>query len=920
MCRQLVLFLVILLQAATFNIASSQSPKKISEIEGVTHYRLENGCQVLLFPVPSASSVTINMTVMVGSRHEGYGETGMAHLLEHMLFKGTPNHGDIDAELKKRGALEVNGTTDSDRTNYFETLPATNDNLDWAISMEADRLVNCFLRTKDLTSEMTVVRSEFERNENSPFQILKQRLLASAYDWHNYGKSTIGNKADIEHVPVERLRDFYRKYYCPDNAVLIVSGKFDAEKALASATKHFGSLSKTKIPLAKSHTTEPPQDGERIVYLNRPGDVPIVGVGYHIPAVSHPDFAAVTVLSQILDDEPNGLLYKSLVKNKTASSIMADVIPGHDPGMLLAYAMADKGQSISEIQSRLTSTIQSIANNGVSKRDVDRAVAQLYKQKEDDQTDPAQFAMTLSDWAAYGDWRLYFVVRDQITKVSTGDVKRVARQYLKKSNRTVAIFTPTADPDRSEVPNSPDLEKIVDSYKGSTGISAGEVFEPTPENIAARITRGKLRSGVKYALLPRKTRGDRFHINLTLRYGTIKTLNDPKLIAASELLAELLTTGTASLSYEKLQDRMTELKCEISTEGSPGELSFFISGRKENLEATLALLHDILRNPSLSKDELMFLQTESVVQYDSMKSLPNFLASIETSKRLTPVTPGNFHYVPDANELINRIHSVDIAAIKTLYNDFLSGAHGELTAVGAHDNEVMLEKFNLMLANWKSNQAYERIPQPYFESKTESVTIETPGKSNAILIFGANLRCQSDDPEWAALQTAADILGGPSMTSRLMARVRENEGLSYGVGCDFTTEPLDGTGLLYLYAITSPANKDKLLKTVDQELTRFIENGVTQKEVDDSRTSYLNMMEEDLSDSVQLLDILHNYQANGRDESFLKKRITNMKNLTVKDVNLAAKKLLNDKKLVTVAAGDFANAKPEDAVKPKKEK
>jgi len=192
----------------------------VLELEGISEYRLNNGVKILLFPDGSKPQFTINVTVNVGSRHEGYGESGMAHLLEHMLFKGTDKFPDTPKWLKDRGVLNMNGTTWFDRTNYYETLPASDDNLEFAIEMEADRLVNSWIKGEDLASEMTVVRNEFERGENSPQRILMQRIMSTGFDWHNYGKSTIGNRSDIERVPVDRLREFYRKYYQPDNIMV----------------------------------------------------------------------------------------------------------------------------------------------------------------------------------------------------------------------------------------------------------------------------------------------------------------------------------------------------------------------------------------------------------------------------------------------------------------------------------------------------------------------------------------------------------------------------------------------------------------------------------------------------------------------------------------------------------------------------
>src|SRR5581483_7568510 len=313
----------LLLRLFVFSIASaflaSAAPQKVASVEGITEYRLVNGLSVLLFPDQSRSKVTVNMTVLVGSRQEGYGETGMAHLLEHMVFKGTPRHPLVPKALQDHGA-QFNGSTSSDRVNYFETLAATDANLEFAIDLEADRLVNSYIKGEDLASEMTVVRNEFERGENSPAGVLYKRIAAAAYNWHNYGKPTIGNRSDIERVPVDNLRAFYKKYYQPDNVILIVAGKFEVAHALDLVQKYFGPIPRPERKLPTTYTEEPPQDGERTVVLRRVGDVGVVSAAYHVPAGPHEDSAALQVLANILTTQPSGRLYKALVETKKASS------------------------------------------------------------------------------------------------------------------------------------------------------------------------------------------------------------------------------------------------------------------------------------------------------------------------------------------------------------------------------------------------------------------------------------------------------------------------------------------------------------------------------------------------------------------------------------------------------------------------
>ena len=267
---------------ASLSLTFGAEPRRIASVEGITEYRLDNGLSVLLFPDNSQSKVTVNLTVLVGSRQEGYGETGMAHLLEHMVFKGTPRHPKIPKELQDHGA-SFNGSTSSDRVNYFETLAATDENLEFALDLEADRMVNSSIKKEDLDSEMTVVRNEFERGENSPGGVLGKRIAAAAYSWHNYGKPTIGNRSDIERVPIENLRAFYQKYYQPDNVVLIVAGRFEEAKCLALVRKYFGPIPRPERKLVTTYTEEPAQDGERTVVFRRVGDGQRRGCGLPYP-------------------------------------------------------------------------------------------------------------------------------------------------------------------------------------------------------------------------------------------------------------------------------------------------------------------------------------------------------------------------------------------------------------------------------------------------------------------------------------------------------------------------------------------------------------------------------------------------------------------------------------------------------------
>jgi zinc protease len=682
-------------------------PKKITAIEGVTEYELDNGLRVLLYPDASAPRVTVNLTILVGSRHEGYGETGMAHLLEHMLFKGTPTFPDVPKALRDHGA-NFNGTTWVDRTNYFETLPASDENLEFAIKLEADRMVNSYVKREDLASEMTVVRNEFEAGENSPQRILMQRMTGAAYEWHNYGKSTIGNRSDIERVPIDKLQGFYKKYYQPDNAVLVLAGNFNTEKALALVGKYFGSLKQPARKLDATYTEEPAQDGERSVTLRRVGKSGVAGVIYHIPAGSHEDFAAVEVLEDVLTSEPSGRLYKALVPTKKASSLQGNAFAYHDPGILLILAetgSADE-KGLHDVRDVMTEELEKLASQKVTKEEVDRAKAKLLAQREQLMKDANRIGTTLSEWVALGDWRLFFLHRDRLMKVTADDVTRVAGKYLQRSNRTVGLYVPAAQVARTPIPETPDVAALVKDYKGGAAVAAGEAFDPTPETIEKRVQRSEL-GAVKLALLPKKSRGEAVVVNMRLHFGNPDSLKGQ--VTAADLLGSLMERGTKKHSYQQLQDELNQNKISLNVGSDTGDLTVSIQCKRSTLPKALELLREVLREPTFPADQFDILKREQLTRLRQAATQPEALAQLALQRKINPYPADDVRYIPTVEESIARMEQVTLDDVRDLYERQVGAAAGEIAVVGDFDTEPTAKALGDVLKDWKAGTPYKRI-------------------------------------------------------------------------------------------------------------------------------------------------------------------------------------------------------------------
>lgn len=904
------------LAGPSFSAWAETAPEKVVSVEGVTEYKFPNGARAVLFPEPSRQTISVNMTVLVGSRHEGYGEAGMAHLLEHLVFKGTPTFPEVPKALRDHGA-NFNGTTNVDRTNYFETLPSSDENLEFAIHLECDRLMNSFIKREDLMSEFTVVRNEFERGENSPQGVLSQRVQAVAYEWHNYGKSTIGNRSDIERVPIENLQDFYKKYYQPDNAVLIVTGKFEEAKALEYLTKYLGTIPKPARKLDAPYTEEPPQDGERFVSLKRVGAVGSVIAAYHMPAASHADWAPLNILASVLSESKVGRLDAVLVETKIATSASAGADNSHDPGLFTLFAEPTEG-NLETLRQKLLELMDNLGNEPFTEETVERA--KLRAKRRSDQLLSSASAMSsgLSSAAALGDWRLLFLQRDRVAEVTAADVNRVAQTYFPEYNRTVGMFYPTDSPKRMTIPAVNSIAEVVKNYTGGKAIESGEAFEPTPENIDARTKTIEI-DGIKISLLPKKNRGQTVSMTMSLRYGNEESLANKNTAAA--MVGGMLMQGTSKLDRQALQEKMDNLGVQISAGGGgggrrggrgaggggrAGQLAFSIEAKRESLVDGIALLGEILQDPAFPKDEFEQMKARTISRMQSMMSDPAALANDRLGTSMSDYPRGDVRYVPSMQESLSEMNRVQLDEIVQIYREQISSNHAEIAIVGDFEVEPAVAAIRGMLADWKSEVPFSPIEREARKGLAGSKdSILTPDKANAVFLAGLPLEMNESNPDSIALEIGNFILGGGTLSSRLGDRIRQKEGLSYGVSSSLST-PARGTDARFtINAITNPANIQAVEVAAMEELTRFIDAGPTEAEMNDAKKAFLEAIKVSRTGDSAIAGQLASNLYLGRTFAYSKEREEQIQALTAEGVRKAFQKYIDASKLVILRAGDF---------------
>ena len=904
--------------------------QKASSIGGITEYNFPNGLKLLLYPDAAEPKITVNVTYLVGSRHEGYGETGMAHLLEHMDFIETTNGRKIKDEIVAHAA-NWNGTTADDRTNYYETVPSTDDNLRWALGLEADRMVNVKFTKQILDTEMTVVRNEFERGENNPASVLRDRVASTAYLWHNYGKSTIGSKEDLEKVPVNRLAEFYKKYYQPDNAVLVITGRLDEAKTLQMVADSLGKLPRPSRVLDQTYTVEPAQDGERFVTLRRVGQGQSLIVAYHTVSAGHPDAAAMQVLSAVMSGggggrggrgggAGEGRLAKALVDTKLAESAAMGFQLQHDPGLVQVSATLAQDRSLDAARDAVYKALEDVVRNPPTDAEVDRVKTQLLRGLENSLSNAQAIATgALNNAIAQGDWRLMFLQHDRLAAVTPADLVRVADAYFKPSNRTVGYYIPDPAPNRTVVAAAPDLSEALRNYSSTVTVARGETFDPSLPNIDDRIVRSKLPNGMKVAILSKKTANNIVIATIDLRFGDQTTLAGQR--EAASFAGGLLMAGTKSHTRQQLAEEMRKLNAQINVSGGGGgrgggrgggggglsSATASVSAPAENFLAALRLAAEIFREPAYPPDEFDRIKTQRLKALELTPTEPTQLAGDRLNRHLSPFTKADPQYAPSREEQIPDLQKTSLDQARRFHDQFYGANYGVFAVVGPVNPADIQKAAATLFGSWNTTKAYKPLVAPFKKVGPINEKIETPDKANAQFLAGERFQLSQNDPDYPAILMASYLFGEP-ITSRISDRIRNREGLSYGANARLTV-PAEGDAAMLSGTVSlNPGVGPKVEASFVDELKKVYEKGFTAAEVEGAKKALLDARMVNRSTDGALLNLMASHEQLNRPLKWDADLESRIQALTADQVNAAFRKHIDPNGLSIVKAGDFKAA------------
>ncbi len=799
----------------------------LAEDRGVEELRLVgNGLRVLLVPDPSVPVVAACVVYHVGSRNEAVGHTGATHLLEHLMFKGSrkfnPAEGRPIARALERVGAHFNATTWFDRTSYYETLPP--EHLELALELEADRMRAALLRPEDLATEMTVVRNEFERGENEPFDALLKDSFAVAFREHPYHHPTIGWRSDIEATSIERLRLFYDTFYYPDNASLVLAGTFGREAALELVERHFGPLPRAPRPVPPVVTSEPRQEGERRFVIRRAGEVGWVAASWRAPEAAHPDTHTLAVLADALGGGVTSRLYQRLVETGMCLDVQAISWQLRDPGLFQVFATLNQSTPHAKVERIIRAELAKLARRGLSRAEIERAKAQVEAQTAYHRDSPAQVAAALTEAISAADWRDYLDYPGRIRAVTRDDAVRVAGATFLDDAVSVGWFIPK------------------DGHGGAGAVGRPGPTHSTPRpchyrsELAAKVEEAPLPGGGRLLLLPRRTNAT-VHLQGSLLAG--HGLVEPTAWSAASVVPDMLERGTEAHGRMELARIVEDRGIELDISGNGFDpLEVHCSGRclARHLPLVLELLVEMLQRPAFPADELEKLRVLRLGELAQAQE-DTFHRAFEAFSRLV-FPPGHPHYRRPLEERRSGLERVTRADLAAIHRRLYGPASLVLALVGDFEPAAVAARLQRLLEGGRGGSG--EVPAVARRSPTDVDPAEArdamPDKPNLDVILGHPGGLRRSDAEFFAAALGNAVLGQSTLSSRLGMRLRDREGLTYGViSRFFGASLLDGP-----WAATfsvAPANLARAVAAARDEIVRFVAEGPSESELDDERAA-----------------------------------------------------------------------------------
>jgi zinc protease len=893
-------FAVVLLVAAGLQPGAASAAARLeAQAAGVTSYVLDNGFKIILLPVANAATARVELLVKVGSKQEGYGETGMAHLLEHMLFKGAGRHADLKSALNALGAT-WNGTTTVERTNFFAMVRADPAKVDALIRLEADRFLRPTFSAADLASEMTVVRNELERKDSDPNSLVTRALRRQSYFWHGYGRPTIGARSDIEGAPFAALQAFHRRYYRPDNALLVVSGQIDAARVLAVVEAEFGLAARPDTALPGSWTRDEarPQTNRSELFGDT-GKV-IAASAWKLPGSNVRQTQAIDLASSALCAAAWGKLRRETVEMSEVAfgmSCNVDALP--DYSLFVVRANAGEQADAAGLARRMHEQLEKVVRAGLSEAELERArnktLAALARLGQSHEALAAQ----LAEAEVAGDWRLFFRRREILAELTLEEVNAALRTWLIDINRSDVLLRRSDGRKLPVPPPGVALSELV-GRDWPASAASGDALPSSFDELAGQVVSQPLGEDGQAALLSRQTQGKLAWVSIANDYGNLPALNGRQ--DACALASSLLAQGGGGLSRDQLVRRLEALQARWSL--GLGGLS--LEAPRANIEAALDLLLAVWKSPRLPAVEFERLKRARLAQLQAARKDPARVAANAIAGRFDNYPAGHPYQSRSLAQVSEAVQKIEMDDIKACLADFGGRSQIRLAMVGDFSEADIAATWARLHQLPAAAEPYQRIAElapPTVVDRTpiEVIAAERP---NADVLGVALLAITPDAADYPALKIAVSLLGGGS-DSRIRQRLREREGLAYSAGAALSGGDFGPRSRFSVSSSVASAQAAAALALLQEEVARALVEGFTALEVERAQAAWQEARAKSLASESALVGLLLQGMQNGHDFAWQAELDRRIARLTAPEVSAALRRHLAPAALVwSVAHGE----------------
>ena len=914
--KQLTISLLLVGLSAT---AWSQ-PILVKSQQKIEEYKLENGFRVILAQNDKENKVFMNTVYLTGSLNDPQGKGGLAHLLEHLAFKGTQNiKGEEFQRRLDQYTLMTNASTDYYSTKYTNVIRPEQNVINEVIHLEAERMDKLVLQEKFVPSEISIVKREREVRMDQPFSVMMDQMWKSAYGNQYLGRLPIGDLNELQSIKMDELNKFYRTWYAPNNAVMVISGKFDKAEVLKQIDQKFSPIAARQVP---AQTKVPVLDSSKIKQRNflvqKGSDLAKFNV--YLNGKNEKIKPELVLVPYLYSMQPSGHLYQSMVETGLSTAVESTTWLDQDFNLVFIGAIYAPNHDAKKVESALISGVEK--NQPFNETELNRVKNLIQNQSESVLSNAAALGGRLSDYyvSYQGDWSQYFTDLDNIKKLKLTDVNQTLTQFLVPQHRVSGDIQPTpeeqkkalkqkqaSEPAKTLTQTDLQAEPLKDSRVYQQEVAEYvKASKQSLVNTEKKIQRGTLKNGIQYALYPTSTRDDKTYATISIDFGTEKSLFNQG--EALDLMAYLLLRGSDQYSLQDIADKSIEAGGGATANAAGNSITIQIVAKKEKFADYFKFMLEVLKKPKFEPSQFDLIKSQSLSALDRPYTEPETVAALTMTRLLETYQPGDlrYHFEPEFSK--QQIKAATVEQVKTLYQNFFVSNHAQIAITGDYQAKTMLKILQKEFGGWKAQLPYQRLSsdyQAYPAQKVHTLSEQREfGNYQSILTFPVG----ADHPDTPALMVFSYILGDSQLSSRLAQELREKNALVYGFGSGLNLDEWLDSGALTIEANYTAGKSAQVSQGVHKVLNDLLSKGVTEQELEAAKANILKKRVTALEDERNIHRMLTPQLEHHRDLLFREKRDQALAKLTKADVDAVIKKYIKLDQFVEVMADQYGKA------------